>query len=125
MGLYNFQERFVEPILSGRKKHTIRAHRRHDDVPGKVMHLYTGLRTKQARLLMRSPCVKVEPIEIVSGCSDDDSCECSALVLLNGVYLQPDEQERLARADGFHSFNEMKKFWRGRIPFSGHILHWK
>jgi hypothetical protein len=133
LGLYNFQERFVKPILSGRKKHTIRAHRKHPDEPGDVMHLYTGLRTKKARLLMRSPCVKVEEI---TGCVSKfrdrckhleraDACHFLARVIVDGVPLETDEAERLAHADGFKDFIEMRAFWKGRIPFSGQIIHWK
>ena len=117
MGLYNFQQMFVEPILSGRKKHTIRAHRKHPDKPGDIMHLYTGLRTKKAKLLMRSPCVKVEEIVIEE--------LCTVQVYVDGVELDSAERQRLAVADGFKDFAEMKEFWRGRIPFSGQVIHWK
>lgn len=64
MGLYNFKEQFVPFILSGAKTHTIRAVRRHPDKPGNTLYLYTGLRTKKAKLLMCVDCVKVERIEI-------------------------------------------------------------
>ena len=117
MGLYNFKERFVEPILTGRKNHTIRATRKHPDKPGNIMHLYTGLRTKNARLLMRRPCVKVEEIVI--------DHECSMQVYVNGVELDRDERERLAVADGFKDFAEMRAFWNGRTPFKGNIFHWE
>ena len=64
MGLYNFKKRFVPMILAGTKTHTIRELRAHPDKPGNTLHLYTGLRQKGARLLMRVPCVKVEDITI-------------------------------------------------------------
>jgi hypothetical protein len=114
MGLYNFQKRFVPKILAGEKTHTIRAIRANPDKPGNTLHLYTGLRQKGAKLLMRVPCVKVEDILITPG----------HVVRIGGEYLAGDECEALARRDGFDSFAEMMQFWDGRLPFQGQIIHW-
>jgi len=124
MGLYNFKKQFAKFVLSGAKRHTIRAHRRYPDKPGDLMHLYTGLRTKAARLLMRAPCVKVEEIEIVSGCSADDRCNCDIRILVDGVELDANERRALARKDGFKNLGAMQKFWKGRLPFAGQVIHW-
>lgn len=121
MGLYNFQARFVPFILSGEKKHTIRAIRAHPDKPGNTLHLYTGLRTKRSKLLMRAVCVKVEEIAIGNGFGHGS-------VFINDVELSESEREQLARRDGFSSFQEMLKFWKtpkNRLPFLGHIIHWR
>jgi hypothetical protein len=115
MGLYNFQKRFAPFILSGRKSHTIRAIRANPDKPGNTLHLYTGLRCKTTRLLMRVPCTKVEEILI----SDPRA------VSIDGVALDLSEREQLARRDGFKDFADMMQFWAGRLPFRGHIIHWK
>lgn len=114
MGLYNFKPRFVDAILSGAKTHTIRATRKHADVPGRTMHLYVGLRQKGARLLMRRRCVRVQDVEI------------TALgVTIDGVDLDQDELDALARSDGFpHGWPQMLSFWTGRLPFVGNIYHW-
>jgi hypothetical protein len=126
MGLYNFQQRFVPKILAGEKTHTIRAVRANPDKPGDTMHLYTGLRRKGAILLMRVPCVKVEEIAISLAPENflDDDAEC-IFVSIDGAVLHRSECEALARRDGFASFDEMMKFWDGRIPFRGHIIHWR
>jgi hypothetical protein len=121
MGLYNFQSRFVPKILSGEKKHTIRSIRVNPDKPGNTLHLYTGLRQKGARLLMRVPCVKVEQIEI-DACGHE--CNCDGFVSIDGVELGETERESLALRDGFESFDAMLDFWAGRLPFKGHIIHW-
>jgi hypothetical protein len=34
------------------------------------------------------------------------------------------ECEALARRDGFENFAEMMEFWKDRLPFRGHIVHW-
>jgi hypothetical protein len=115
MGIYNFKKRFVPFVLNGSKTHTIRSLRAHADKPGNTLHLYTGLRQKGTRLLMRVPCVKIESIEI--GELHD--------VRIDGLYLAEDEREALARRDGFESFDEMMNFWKGRLPFRGQILHWR
>jgi hypothetical protein len=121
MGLYNFQKRFVMPILNHTKCHTIRATRRHPDKVGNIAHLYTGLRVKNAaKLLGRFPIVKIEPIEI-SECP----CHCQKVnVTISNETLSHDEREKLARLDGFKDFTEMKAFWKGRLPFKGQIVHW-
>lgn len=132
MGLYNFQARFVPFIRSGEKKHTIRAVRAHPDKPGNVLYLYTGLRTKEAKLIKRVECVKVETIEI-HGYSPTESGE----VIIEGVTLSNDEREAFALRDGFQpsavakgrgqltAWANMLFFWDGRLPFKGQIIHWK
>jgi len=117
MGLYNFQPRFVPKILAGRKTHTIRSIRANPDKPGNMLHLYTGLRHKGAKLLMRVPCVRVEEIVI----TDTPLLR----LIVDGHLLDSDEEQALARRDGFKNFAEMIAFWNGRLPFKGHIIHWK
>jgi len=121
MGLYNFLPRFVPFILDGRKTHTIRAERRYPDKPGTTLHLYTGLRTKRAKLLMRVECVAVEEIEILT----IEKYGGHPYVFVGGLGLNHSEKEQLARRDGFHDFTEMIAFWEARLPFKGHIIHWK
>jgi hypothetical protein len=115
MGLYNFQQRFVPFVLSGAKRHTIRATRAHPDRPGNTLRLYTGLRTKWACLLMRTPCIKVEEITIEMRPPKRTGVLTRGLlfpgVSIDGQKLASDELEALAWRDGFSSFHEMVKFW--------------
>lgn len=120
MGLYNFKSQFVPKILAGEKTHTIRAVRANPDKPGNTLHLYTGLRHKGAQLLMRAQCTKVELIEILP-----ETLTRAAAIRIDGITLFNDEREQLASRDGFQNFNEMMKFWDGRLPFTGHIIHWR
>jgi hypothetical protein len=122
MGIYNFQSRFVPKILAGEKTHTIRSVRANPDKPGNTLHLYTGLRRKGAKLLMRVLCVKVEEIEIKDAIFFD---EYHASIVVDGVKLDRDERKALAVRDGFDNLEEMIQFWRGRLPFKGHIIHWQ
>ena len=114
MGLYNFRPRFVPLIVAGQKTHTIRAVRKVPDRPGSIMHLYTGLRRKEAKLLMRAPCTCVERIHIDQACG----------IVIEGEQLSSDECASLAIRDGFESFADMMSFWTGRLPFDGHVYHW-
>lgn len=115
MGLYNFKAQFVPFILDGRKTHTIRAIRKHPQKVGGMMHLYTGLRQRGAKLLMRARCIDVQQITISR----------AGKVIIEGYPLTPDERKALAVSDGFNSFSEMMTFWDGRLPFVGQVLHWQ
>lgn len=116
MGLYNFQHpRFVRAIEAGTKTHTIRPHRVRPDKPGNIVYLYTGLRHPGARLIMRGVCTRIESIRVTS----------DGEVFVAGWRLDPDERERLARADGFESWSEMYEHWRELLPFDGQIVHWR
>lgn len=119
MGLYNFQPRFVPFIESGEKTHTIRSYRAHSDGPGDTCHLYTGLRRRGARLLMRVPCVKIEGIEIAPS-----PARLDVEVYVNMLRLDRSEKDALAKRDGFADFADMVTFWNGRLPFTGQIIHW-
>jgi len=120
MGLYNFRQRFAPFILSGRKRHTIRARRKNPDVVGNIAHCYTGLRTKHTTLLGRWPVVRVEDIEI-----EGDEISGAHRVFVAGVEFDESEREKLARLDGFRDFADFAGFWKGRLPFTGQIVHWK
>lgn len=129
MGLYNFQKRFVPFILEGRKTHTIRMIRANPDVPGNTLHLYTGLRTKKAKLLMRVPCRLVEEIDIWDHYGPEArDANLRYGVRINGLDLDASEKQALARRDGFSNFGEMMYFWTdptNRLPFRGHIIYWQ
>ena len=137
MGLYNFQRRFVAPILAGDKTHTIRAPREYMDYPGATMHLYTGLRQKGAKLIFRAPCVQVDTILIyhraiwlsegvpLHGLSKSGWAALWGHEEAKGfTRLDPTETDRLAQRDGFFDFLDMETFWMGRLPFYGGIWHW-
>jgi hypothetical protein len=119
MPLLNFNSQFVEHIRSGRKRHTIRAERKIPIKVGDKIYLYSGLRHKGAFRILDQPvrCTRVESIEI--------NAQTSGMVTVGGVPLDYHEREELAYADGFTNWDEMLAFWDGRLPFKGHIIHWK
>lgn len=124
MGLYNFKKQFVPYVLDGSKTHTIRGARRYPDSPGDTCHLFTGLRTKEAWLLLRAPCVRVERFELYRGD-----------MKIWGVSLSLDEKNAFAWKDGFRNpnnnprgcFDMMLEFWlksHGTTEFVGQVIHW-
>lgn len=121
MGLYNFKKQFEHDIMADLKRHTIRAKRKYPDKPGRMLHLYVGLRQKGARLLKRRQCTKVQDISILHGIKG----WYTPMVLIDGVELSRPERELLARSDGFRNFRAMILFWDGRLPFKGDLIHWE
>lgn len=117
MAAYNFRPCYVEHILSGRKRHTIRAEgkRRHAR-PGELVQLYTGMRTKACKKIMMDPrCTLVQPIEITKDWA----------ILIDGYELDITEADRLAYADGFETWRDMMEFFNDRLPFKGKLIHWR
>lgn len=122
MVAYSFKTFFAPKILDGTKRQTIRADRRRHARPGEEVQLYTGLRTKQCRLIARAKC---ENARLITLC-----------FLYGGVIRirQPTKWEDagclhdFARADGFESWPAMVEFWReqhGAInEFEGVLITW-
>ena len=122
MGAYNFKPQFEDPIMADLKRHTIRAKRKDGrrPKPGEVLSLYVGMRRKGlCRLLKRRHCVKVQEIEI--------HWYPGFWIVIDCEKLSRDENENLARSDGFSSFAKMMKFWQdeNNLPFTGLLIHWE
>jgi hypothetical protein len=138
MVAYSFKLRFVEPIRWGLglgldlsdeavrigepKRQTIRAisHRRHAR-PGETLQLYTGMRTKQCKLIGEARCISVEAIRIVVN-------EHTMPVRLGGELIGGGHLHDFARRDGFDHAEDMHEFWKkehGIGPFDGVLIRWE
>lgn len=120
MVAYSFQTRFVRPILAGTKCQTIRGHRKRHARPGEGMQLYTGMRTRQCRLITRAECVSVHEIEIFV------HSFCLLSVDMDGVPFEGCMND-FAIADGFTGLADMWGFWNhvhGWGDFTGVLLRW-
>lgn len=122
MALLGFKDRFVPLIESGAKCHTIRGFRAGIKV-GTRLDLYANPRQPSMRLIFRAPCRLVEGIEIWESMVGSHGPAYTA-VRINGLDLGTDEKEQLSRADGFRDFEDMARFWDGRLPFEGCIYYW-
>lgn len=119
MRAYNFQKRFAPQILDGSKPHTIRARRKDGylPIPGEVIRLYTGMRTKQCQLLREVEVVAVRPIIITFGTS----------VVIDATPLTFFDACALAVRDGFKHLSEFQDFFKEQYGdvFNGYLIEWK
>ena len=119
MALLGFQDRFVDKVRAGEKRHTIRAMRARVIRAGEMLHLYEKPRQKGMRLIFRAPCSRIQRITIGGA-----YFELPALVCVDGTPLDKSECEQLARRDVFADYTEFVAFWSDRRPFEGMIIHW-
>jgi hypothetical protein len=125
MVAYSFRPCFIDPILSGRKRQTIRAiSRRRHARPGDPLQLYTGMRTKNCRLIGRARCIGVVEVGLRFDADED----------LEGVIADPAytlDRDAFAQRDGFADWGALKEFWRTAHPtafaagaFAGVMICW-
>lgn len=125
MVAYSFKARFAEPILSNQKLQTIRpvGKRRHAGA-GSLLQLYTGMRTKQCKLVATRRCSSVHQIELMISPLDK-----KVFARVDGRSLSERDMILLARADGFGSVGDMWQFWRenhkGVEKFDGLLIKWE
>lgn len=127
MPAYNFQKQFVPMILDGTKTQTIRRLRKvrrgqlvtyKPEEAGRVLSLYTGMRTKQCRLLCKVNCVAVRGILIKYD---------EGVVLGKAEVYLSDRADAFARGDGFADFSDMADWFRtayGGDSFLGQLIQW-
>lgn len=119
MCAYSFQKRFVDPILSGIKRQTIRADRKRHARPFEELQLYTGMRTKDCRLIARARCESITPI---------------TLSFIHRGSVQVDgspwyDLDNFAVLDGFRDWDDLCAFWREQngepSEWSGVRITWR
>ena len=103
MPAYNFRERFVPMILDGSKHHTIRRRRKRPTKPGDVLRLYTGMRTKECKLIASMQCTSVVPVKIYPD---------TGSVVLDGKPLSEMEVVMFASRDGFPDVYDFFEFFQ-------------
>jgi uncharacterized protein YqfB (UPF0267 family) len=121
MVAYSFHRRFAEPILDGRKGGTIRPDRRRHARPGEELQLYTGMRTKQCRLITRQHCVAVDPITL------DFVTRSIEWPAEDRLIYRSSDLDRFAVFDGFRCYADMIEFWaetHATDKFHGWHIRW-
>lgn len=125
MPAYNFKQQFAEKVRTGAKKQTIRKSRKRPTAVGETLYLYTGQRTKSAKLLKTAICCEVYDIEITPNqYTLDKNSEFPMLI---------DDQSTLdlfAVCDGFKDWRELVSFLvenynlDHKSPFQGALIRW-
>ncbi len=119
MPAYNFKSIFAHAVEHGEKYTTIRQVRKNPTEPGDILYLYTGLRTKYARLLRTEKCVSITPVII-------DPVEG---FFVNGRLLNMEEKYKLAEIDtaGLWTYTEFYNFFKSTygLPFRGELITWE
>ena len=113
----NFDKQFAGAVERGEKLQTVRRPRnRQPIVTGTVLQLYTGQRTKSVRKLHDAVCIGTDAVEI-----DRDS------LFVAGRYLDSDDREAFARADGFKDYARMVAWFSNKssLPFEGRVIQWR
>lgn len=126
MPALNFQKRFADAVETGEKRQTVRALRRDGRAhckPGDTIKLYTGMRTKNCRLLAEARCDAVRSIRV-----EPTSMEINGRILFSAVHHRDADQtdNEFAQADGFDSFMDMADWFRDNhgLPFEGVVITW-
>lgn len=116
MPAINFQKQFIDLIVSGEKRQTVRPIRKNPIKTGDTLMLYVGMRTKQCRKLREVVCKEVLPIQI----------SLYGQIFLDEEYLSLDNIIDLARADGFCVTLNFFEFFNKQygLPFSGALIRW-
>jgi len=112
--IYNFQKQFKELILNGSKTQTIRKPRKRETKQDDILHLYTGLRTKQCVLIAKATCENVIPILIFP-------FQKRLVANITTNIFQ------FAQDDGFESVDNFYEFFKqyGKEKLSMEIIYWK
>lgn len=122
----NFAQRFAPAVESGAKCFTIRAIRQDGKNPvvGDQLRLWTGLRSKAARLLRDVPCDVVISVMILPNQRVGNLV--FPQVWLDTRLLTQPEVEVLAKSDGFESGTAFVAYFRDAycLPFSGFLIGW-
>lgn len=118
--LINFKPQFAGRVESGEKVQTIRRHRADGKKmqPGDTVKLYTGLRTRNARLLRTATVAEVRRVRL-------DAAE--NVIVVDGARLDTEQASAFARADGFMCVSEMLRWFKGQYmssEFEGFCVRW-
>lgn len=123
MPALNFKAQFAPLVESGAKRRTIRAFRKdgRDPKQGDPLYLYTGLRTKAARLLLKTQCARARHVNIFGN-------NVRFVLHQGGRNLFDDvlNLDEFAQLDGFANWGEMRD-WFDRthgLPFNGLLIEW-
>lgn len=127
--IIGFKERFIQPIIDGKKKHTIRDDKTNRWCTGKKMNMAIGVRTKHYKQFIEKTCTGTQHIKITylfvqnRAIVHIDNCFFGEVFFAeNKVLTFTGDLEILAKNDGFENVNEFFEWFHS--DFTGKIIHW-
>lgn len=147
MPILNFTM-FVDKVISGEKRQTIRKLRKRPFKVGDKLYLYAGLRTKEALNLVWEGklnlkfddnflgyppyviCKEVQDIEIFEkiNLANDGTLNYSKSleILVDGVPVAVEEKDKFIQTDGFTDIWDFWIFFKKThgFPFKGQLIKW-
>ncbi len=127
MVAYSFKPQFVDAIVAGDKRQTIRAPRSRHALVGERIQIYAGMRTRDCRKLIPDPvCIGVDEVENDPGYPLHHGY--GGLLIVNGIELHGGEMDTYAIGDGFSSSAGMMRWWsvnHGPGRFTGVAIRWE
>lgn len=111
MPAFSFKERFVNKIMNGRKRQTIRKPRKYPVLPGQTLQLYYAQRSKHGKKLREVICKSVSAITIYINSGVVDIFETAFDHSTRTSYTTIENLNGFARLDGFKDWEDMKAFW--------------
>jgi hypothetical protein len=125
MAALSFKGQFVDRVLDGTKRQTIRNFRKYPIKPGETLYLYYGMRTKHCKKLKEVQCLRVFKIKITRKTITVTTSH-EGVRTFTVVYSTPFELDRFAQSDGFQDWQQMKRWWTmtHTLPFTGQLIQW-
>lgn len=121
--ILGFKKRFNSKIKSGSKIHTIRKGKRWK--ADMKIHFYNGVRTKKMKKFMDDGICKSVQSIIIGWAVDEITLKKISEVpeiYIDGSQIFSNEQEILAKNDGFSCYEDFLKFFRNDLE--GQIINW-
>lgn len=104
---------FIDKILSGEKRQTIRPPRKHPIKLGDKLYLYTGMRHKNCQKLGEAVCKKIIPVvfNLTDLFEDNHEIYFNVSTMKDGPPWPLEWETKLAMDDGFKNKNEFAEFF--------------
>jgi len=118
--IVSYKEKFKQKIIDGIKKHTLRTKSKRLYKPGGLLHMSTGVRTKNQNMFQRSECKSVQQVEmhLLSQINQ-------LIIIVDGVILHDKTVIEFIKNDGF-DFREdfIEWFFSDSKVWEGECIHW-
>ena len=116
--LLGFKPQFAEPIIKGTKIHTLRNEPKRMPKIGETLHMYTGLRTRNCKLIRNDlkliSITKVSLITYFHGAPLSNNLHTSLVLRYHdhNLTLDNDSMNEFFINDGFKNNVDFEEFWR-------------